>query len=136
ALPFEAIDRVARRVSLRDHRTGKALAPVVVVTLAARQVQLTFAAVEQLAALIQKRPQLGILRPRDRQPTRLVSDKGSQSQEIGTLPRQRCGTLVLGAASVYPLLQIDRAAERRIECRITSRHPLHAAGRVAMAVRA
>src|SRR5262249_12661714 len=34
--------------------------------------------------------------------------------------------LVLGAAPVDPLLEIDRLAERRIEGRITRRDPLHA----------
>src|SRR4029077_16154305 len=105
ALPFEAIDRVAGRVSLRDHRAGEPLAPVVVVTLAARQVQLTFAAVEQLAALIQRRPQLGGAPQRYRQPPRLKGDKGTQSEEIRALPRQRLGALVLGPASVDALLQ-------------------------------
>src|SRR5439155_1549411 len=91
ALPFEAIDRVARRVSLRDHRAGEPFAPIVIVTLTARQVQLTFAAVEQLAALIEKRPQLGGAPQRYRQPPRLERDKGSQCEQIRALPGQRSG---------------------------------------------
>src|SRR4029077_7370473 len=81
ALPFEAVHRIAGRMALRDHRAGKALAPIVIATLAARQVQLTFAAVEQLAALIEKRPQLGGAPQRYRQPPRLKGDKGGQGEE-------------------------------------------------------
>src|SRR4051794_34969320 len=40
SLPLQAIQRVAGRVRLRDHRAGKALAPIVVMTLRAGQVQL------------------------------------------------------------------------------------------------
>src|SRR5436305_7312588 len=54
-LPFETIDRVPRRVSLRNYAAGEALAPVVVVALAAGQVQLTFALLEQVFAQGEKR---------------------------------------------------------------------------------
>src|SRR5215469_2023140 len=36
ALPLEPVDRISRRVRLRDHRTGEAFAPIVVMALAAR----------------------------------------------------------------------------------------------------
>jgi len=55
-------------VPLWDDRAAQPLAPVVVVALAAREVQLTFTAVEQLAAPIEEGLQLGIAAHRDRQP--------------------------------------------------------------------
>src|ERR1700730_17733291 len=52
-----------------------------------------------------------------------MGDKGSQGEKILTLPGERVGALVLDAASVDSLLQINRAGERRLECRVARRHP-------------
>src|SRR6185369_1024913 len=49
-LPFQAVDRVARRMSLGNDAAGEALAPVVVMTLRAREVELTLAAIERCAS--------------------------------------------------------------------------------------
>src|SRR5215471_8581693 len=46
-LPFQPIDRVAGRMRLRDDAAGKLLAPVVVVTLRAGQIELTLTTFEQ-----------------------------------------------------------------------------------------
>ena len=97
-------------MALRDDRAGETLAPIVVVAFAARQVQLTLAAVKQFAALFEK----GLLRAArlcgDRQAARLMRDKRGQSQQLGAFPGEAFGLLMLGAAAVDPLLQIDRAA--------------------------
>src|SRR5438067_1859625 len=82
ALPFEAVDRVARRVCLRDYATGEALAPIVVVTLAAGQVELSFALVEQFLAQVEKRAQRRARDYRDRHATRLTGDKRGQREQI------------------------------------------------------
>jgi hypothetical protein len=42
--------------------------------------------------------------------------------------------LLVGAAHIDPLLEIDRPTARRVEGGITRRHALHAGLRVAMAI--
>src|SRR6516225_2931294 len=106
ALPFEAVDRMTRRVRLRDHRTGEKLAPIVVMALAARQVQLTLPAVEQLAAQIEERPQLAVAPHGDREPARLTSDKSGLREEVFALPGEWCRTLMLAAAPVDPSFEV------------------------------
>src|SRR5262249_55617178 len=49
-LPFQPIDRVSGRMRLRDDAAGKLLAPVVVVTLRAGQIELTLTTFEQSTA--------------------------------------------------------------------------------------
>src|SRR6516164_4417739 len=65
-LPFETINRIAGRVAMRDHAAGEPLTPIVVVALAAREVQLTFAAMKQLIAQVGGGSQLCVDPCRDR----------------------------------------------------------------------
>src|SRR6266849_1277701 len=55
SLPLQPVDRVPRRVRLRDDVAREPPSPVVVVTLAAGQVELALAAMEDRAASIQER---------------------------------------------------------------------------------
>jgi len=123
-------------VPLWDRAAGELFAPIVVVALAAREVQLAFAAVKQLAADIGEGPQPCVDRHRDRETTRLKSDEGGQRQEIGALPGQRVGLLPLGAALVDPLLEIEWMAESCVERRIARGDAFHAGAGVAVAISA
>src|ERR1700730_1054843 len=134
ALPFEAIDRVTGRVPLRNYAAGEALAPVVVVALAARQVQLTFTLAEQFFAQIEKRAQLGACGYRDRQATRLTGDKRGQREQVLAFPSQWLGPLMLGAAAVDPLLQIERASQDGVERRVAGGDSFHAGHGIAMTI--
>ena len=54
-LPFQAIDRIAGGVALRDSVAGKAAAPVVVVALGAGVIDLTQAGFEQFSPGLDER---------------------------------------------------------------------------------
>ena len=121
-------------MGLRNYTAGEALAPIVVVALAAGQVQLAFALAEQFFAQIEKRTRLGTGVYRDRQAARLTGDECSQREQFLALPGERLRSLILAAAAVDPLLEIERAGECRTERRVAGRDTLHALSPVAMAV--
>src|SRR4029077_17295686 len=75
ALPLQPIDRISGWMRLRDHAAGKLLAPVVVVTLRAGQIELSLAAFEQRAAARDDRLHARIVLF-DRHPPRLARDEG------------------------------------------------------------
>src|SRR6516165_10388526 len=50
-LPFQAVLGIAGRLALRDRRSGEMLVPMVVMTIGAGEIELAFAAEEELAAL-------------------------------------------------------------------------------------
>ena len=89
ALPFEAVERIAGRMRLRDRRAAQTLAPIVVMALRAGQVQLALAALENLPPGIDERPGLRIVGDGDRLAPRLVRDIGGQRQQLAAFERQR-----------------------------------------------
>src|SRR5262249_58422761 len=54
-LPFQAIERIAGRMRLRDRRAGELFLPVVVVTLRAGEIELAPAAMEDRPAGFEER---------------------------------------------------------------------------------
>src|SRR5207302_8208316 len=134
ALPFEPIDRIAGRVRLRHDAAGELLAPVVVVALRARHVDLPLALLEQRAALRDERLEPRIGRLGDRHSARLAAEKGSEGQQLVALELERRRVLLVAPLQVDALLEVDRPAQAFVECGIARRYPLHALRRVAVAV--
>ena len=131
-LPLQPVDRVAGRMRLGDRRPRELPVPVVVMAIGAGEIELALALHEELAALRDKRRELRIVAGRDRDIARLLRDKSFQREQIVALVRQRRGLLVIGAAEIDALLEIDGTAElscrrqdsarRRLSC---SRPPRH-----------
>src|SRR5262245_53857104 len=134
ALPLEAIERVPGRVSLRDHVARELLSPVIVVTLGACEIQLALAAIPRRAPGSDERLHTLIRGNLDGEPARLARDVGAQREQLAAFPGERRRLLPLDATDVDALLEIDRAAARRIESRVPNRHTLHADPRVAVAI--
>src|SRR5262245_2388780 len=97
ALPFQPVDRVAGGMRLRDGVARQDLAPVVVVALAARQIELALAAVEQRTAGLEELDQ-AVAADRDRHAARLAPDEGRERQQLLALGGKRRRLLLLGAA--------------------------------------
>src|SRR4051794_20460976 len=89
ALPFEPVDRIAARMRLRDRRAGETLAPIVVVTMRTREVELALPAKERIATGFKKRPRALIDRDVDRKSPGLQSDIGCERQQLLALDHQR-----------------------------------------------
>src|SRR5712692_8278035 len=134
SLPLQPVDRVPRRVRLWDDVARKPPSPVVVVTLAAGQVELALAAMEDRAAGIQERLRALIDRDLDRQAARLARDVDGQGQELSALPRERRRLLPVGAAEVDALLEVDRPSPGGVERRMARGHALHARPGITVAV--
>src|SRR4029077_2566233 len=66
-LPFEPVDWIAGRMRLRDRVAGQTLAPGIVVTLAAGEVELALPPIERGAAVVEKRLHATVDRDVDRQ---------------------------------------------------------------------
>src|SRR5262249_49272366 len=124
-LPLEAVDLVARRVGLRDQAAGEVLAPVVVVALRARQVELTLAPVEGLLSRFEERLRLRVDLRRYRHPARLPPDVGGEREQLLALVGERRGFLMIDAAGVDALLEVERLAPRGVERGIARRDALH-----------
>ena len=135
-LPFQTVDRIAGRVRLRHGVAGEVFAPVVVVALRARQVELALALVECRAALIEEGLEPRIVVRRDRFAARLHGDVGRQRQHLLALVGERLCLLILLPGQVDALLEVHRAAGSVIECRVARRDALHAGLGVAVAIRA
>src|SRR6267154_6401701 len=97
---------------------GEMLAPVVVVALPARQVELALALVERGTALVDERYKARIVVGSDRLAARLQGDIGRQRQHFLALIGERLRLLVLLAGHIDALLEIDRPARRSIERRV------------------
>ena len=82
-----------------------------------------------VASRARGRPQFRIASGRDRQAARLAGDKGGQRQQIRAFPCKWLGSLMLGAAPVDALLEIERSGEHRVEGRVARRDALHADAR-------
>src|SRR5262249_820133 len=133
-LPFEAIERISGRVALRDPSAGELLAPIVVVALCTGEIELPLALDEQLSAGLQEGLGALVVRDFDRHAARLLPDIGSEREQLLALEGKRRRLLLLGAADVDSLLEIDGACARGIEGWIARRHAFHARPRVAMAI--
>src|SRR5262249_13278787 len=133
-LPFKAIEWISRRVALGDRGAGELLAPVVVVTLCTREIELSLALREQLAAGLQEGLGALVVRDFDRHAVRLAPDIGREREQLLALERKRRRSLLLRAADIDLLLEIDRAPARGIEGWMAGRHAFHARSRVAVAI--
>src|SRR3954453_5658186 len=100
---------------LRHFVAGETFAPVVVVALAAGEIELTLALVVDRAALLDEGRKPRIVRQRDRLAARLQAQIGGQRQHLLALERERRRVLMPLAAEVDALLQIDRLAELVVE---------------------
>src|SRR5262245_38700913 len=97
-------------MGLRNLVAGEALAPVVVVAVDAGEIELADALVVELAALVAERREARVVRRCDRLATRLQAEIGGERQELLALIRKGRGVLLLVAADVDALLEVDRAA--------------------------
>src|ERR1051325_10277879 len=83
------IERVARRMGLWDRRAGQSPAPIVFVALHAGEIELALPPLEDVAACVDERSRLRIIRNRERLAPRLARDIGGQTQQLLALERQR-----------------------------------------------
>src|SRR5262245_40378607 len=120
---------------LRDDAACKLFAPVVVMTLRATHIDLPAALSEQPAARLDKGRKPLVAWRRDRHAARLPADIGTERQQLTAFQCQRRGLLMLGAADVDALLEIDRAVAGRAERWVARCNPLHADRRILMAIR-
>jgi hypothetical protein len=90
-LPFQAVDRVARGLPLRDQRRAQPAAGALVVALRARQVELADALPEEGFAARAEGLQPGVARRRDRQAARLQADQRFQRQQVRVLAARAAG---------------------------------------------
>src|SRR5215831_297678 len=100
---------------LRDDAACELLAPVVVVAQRARQVELALAAVEGFASGFEEGLRLRVYFRRYRQAPRLQRDIGGEREQLFALVGERSRSLVIDAAGVDALLEVERLAAPGIE---------------------
>src|SRR5947209_18126654 len=103
-------------------------------TGAAGQVELTLAAGEELASALACGLHARVRRRFDRHAARLMRDVGRQCEKFGAFPRKWRRLLVIAAALLDALFEIERPRVGVIENRITRRDTLHADARIAMTI--
>jgi len=133
-LPLQPVERVPGRVRLRNEVAREPPAPVVVMTLAAGQIELPLAPVEGGATGIEERLRPLVDRDLDRQAARLARDVGGQREQLPPLPGERRRLLPVGAAEVDALLETERPSPRGVERRMARGDALHARPGIAVAV--
>ena len=133
-LPFEAIDRIAGRMRLRDQGAGEALAALSSWQMAQLRLSWPWRRVEQGAAGGDERRQRRIVADRDGGAARLAAHIGGQRQEFAALVGERRRLLMGFAAVIDALFEVDRLAARRVEGRIAGGDALHAGLGLAVAV--
>src|SRR5258708_7179407 len=111
---------------LRNDVAGEPLAPVVVMTKRARQVELPLPLVEELPAGGRERCEPFIRWRRYRLASRLARHIGRQRKQIVALIAQRRRLLALGAFEIDALCEVDRPAAWDVESRIAGCHSPHA----------
>ena len=126
-LPFQPVQRIAVRMSLRDGGAGKALVPIVVVAIGAGEIELPLPLHEQFTTFGNERRELRISR-RFRSPCRATVARSARSAPTGRGFRSASGVACCcsRAAQVDPLLEVDRARQRLVEGGIMRRDALHA----------
>src|SRR6266852_8828096 len=117
---------------LRHDVAGESLAPIVVMTKRARQVELALSLVEELPAGGREGREPFILWRRYRLASRLARHIGRQRKQIVALIAQRRRLLALGAFAIDALYEVDRLAARSVECRIAGRYSPHALRSIAV----
>src|SRR5262249_27637500 len=121
---------ITGRVRLRDDAAGEPLTPIIVVALRAGEVELALTPVEQRATRFDERAAALVGAGRDRHAARLFGHIGRERQQLARLPTEGQSVLMLGAATVDALLEIDRPPVRIIERRVARRDALHTGPRV------
>ena len=81
-----------------------------------------------------KRRELRIAAGLDRHAARLLRDERGQRQQVAAFVGKRRRLLVLAAAQIDALLQIDGTAERLVDGGIAGRDALHAGARIPVAI--
>src|SRR5262245_15286132 len=119
---------------LRDDVAGQLFPPVVVVTLAAPEVELALPPVPDGSPRVQERLRLLVDGDGDGHVARLARDECRQREELAALPGEGRRLLPLGAAAIDALFQIDRPPSVGVERRIARGHALHARPGVTVAV--
>ena len=98
------------------------------------EIELPLALGEQLVAGLQEGLGALVVRDFDRHAARLLPDISREREQLLALEGKRRRLLLLGAADIDPLLEIDRTSARGTEGRITGRHTFHTRPRVAMTI--
>jgi hypothetical protein len=88
----------------------------------------------ELAPLFDERRELRVAAGFDSSTVRLPCDKGGERKELAALERQRRRLLVVAAARIDALLQIDGTAGCLVEGRVTGGHALHAGAGIVVAI--
>src|SRR6266508_3670436 len=133
-LPLQPVERVPGRVPLRNDVAREPPSPVVVVTVAAGQIELALSPVEGGATGSEVRLRLLVDRDLDRQAARLARDVGSQREQLPAFPGERRRLLPIGSAEVDTLLETERPSPRGVERRMARGDALHAHTGIAVAV--
>src|SRR5215467_5369860 len=120
-------------MALRHRDAGKLLAPAVIVAMRAGEIELTLAPLEDATSRGNEGCEPGVA-ALDGHPARLAREIDAEREELLALEGERGRTLMLGAADVYALFQVDRRAAPGVESRIACGHSLHGTGRLTMAV--
>src|SRR3954471_11785395 len=118
-------------MALHQRNTGELLAPVVVVAILTGKVELARARRIELLTRVDERLGLLVVYNCDRKSTRLLADVGREREQLAAFMRERLRLLLLGAAEIDALLDIDRAVLRRRERRIPCRDATQRGGRIA-----
>jgi ferredoxin--NADP+ reductase len=133
-LPFQPVDRIVRRMGLRDRRTRQMLVPIIVMAIAAGKIELALAPHEEIAPLGDERRERGVGTGLNRHPARLLRDERGEREQVVAFVRERRGLLVIGAAKIDALLEIDRATERLVVGGIAGGDALHAGAGIVVAI--
>src|SRR5205807_9585996 len=108
----------------------------VVVTVLAGEIELALTARVNLPAGLDERLGLFVIRDRNRLSAGLLAEINRDRKQLAAFERQRRRILLLGAAQIDALLDVDRTAFFDIECRVARRYAAHRLLGIAMAIRA
>src|SRR6185503_18519666 len=134
ALPLQPVERIAGRVRLRDDVARELAAPVGVVTLAAREIELALAPIPGGAAGVEERLRARVGCDVDWHAARLARHERGQRQQLAAFPCERRPLLPVSAALIDALLEGDRPSLGGVERRMARGHALHARPGIAVAV--
>src|SRR5690606_17866783 len=124
-LPFQAVERIAGGMPLRQGDASELLAPVVVVALGAGEIELALAAGKDGAPALDDG-----LEPRvvaaDGKPARLAADESGEREQVLALACELRRPLSLGTADVDAAGKVDRRPAPGVVGRIARGNALHA----------
>src|SRR4029079_2189168 len=98
---------MAGRGRLRDGGASEPLVPIIVMAIDAAEIELTLPLHEQFTAPGDERLELRVVARCDCAAARWLRDKGSQRQQVAALIGKRWRLLVVGAAQIDTLFQIN-----------------------------